>query len=133
LPLFIGFFVLTGAYLNLAILLEVGIFAVIYVVARSTGKILGAYGGAKLARESPKVADNLGFSLLSQAGVALGLAYLASSHLAMLGNPTVGFLIFNVITASVLLMDLFGPLGVKFSLQRAKEVMLDEELCEPEL
>jgi Kef-type K+ transport system membrane component KefB len=132
LPLFIGFFVLTGAHLNLAILLEVGIFVAIYVVARSTGKIFGAFGGAKLARESPKVANNLGFSLLSQAGVALGLAYLASSHLAMLGNPTVGFLIFNVITASVLIMDLFGPLGVKFSLQRAKEVILDEELCEPE-
>ncbi len=132
LPLFIGFFVLTGAHLNFAILIEVGIFAAIYVAARSTGKIFGAFGGAKLARESPKVANNLGFSLLSQAGVALGLAYLASSHLAMLGNATVGFFIFNVITASVLIMDLFGPLGVKFSLQRAKEVMLDEEICEIE-
>jgi len=50
----------------------------------------------------------------------------------MLGNATVGFFIFNVITASVLIMDLFGPLGVKFSLQRAKEVMLDEEICEIE-
>lgn len=132
LPLFIGFFVLTGAHLNFAILIEVGIFAAIYIAARSTGKIFGAYGGAKLARESPKVANNLGFSLLSQAGVALGLAFLASSHLEMLGNATVGFFIFNVITASVLIMDLFGPLGVKFSLQRAKEVMLDEELCEIE-
>lgn len=91
LPLFIGFFVLTGAHLSFAILIEVGIFAVIYVGARTTGKILGAYGGSKLAKESPKITSNLGFSLLSQAGVALGLAYLASAHLSALGNATTGF------------------------------------------
>jgi len=132
LPLFIGFFVLTGARLNLAILVEVIEFAAIYVSARTAGKLLGAYGGTKLANESPRIANNLGFSLLSQAGVALGLAYLASTQLALHGNAAIGLLIFNVITASVLITDLFGPLGVKFSLHRAKEVMLEEEICEIE-
>jgi Kef-type K+ transport system membrane component KefB len=132
LPLFIGFFVLTGARLNLAILVEVIEFAAIYVSARTAGKLLGAYGGTKLANESPRIANNLGFSLLSQAGVALGLAYLASTQLALHGNAAIGLLIFNVITASVLVTDLFGPLGVKFSLHRAKEVMLEEEICEIE-
>jgi len=126
LPLFIGFFVLTGAHLNLTILIAVLELAVIYVVARTVGKLLGAYGGAKLANESPNIVNNLGFSLLSQAGVALGLAFLASTQLALQGDAATGLLIFNVITASVLVMDLFGPLGVKFSLHRAKEVMVDE-------
>ncbi|MFX1465579.1 MAG: cation:proton antiporter, partial [Promethearchaeota archaeon] len=116
LPLFIGFFVLTGASLNLAILVNVIGLAAVYVGARTAGKLLGAYGGTKFANEPPKIANNLGFSLLSQAGLALGLAYLASIQLAMHGNATIGLLIFNVITASVLVTDLFGPLGVKFSL-----------------
>jgi Kef-type K+ transport system membrane component KefB len=132
LPLFIGFFVLTGAHLSLIVLLEVGVFAAIYMVARTAGKSLGAYGGAKLAHEPPKIANNIGFSLLSQAGVALGLAYLASKQLAILGAADMGLLIFNVITAAVLIMELLGPLAVKLSLHRAKEVMLDEEICEME-
>lgn len=130
LPLFIGFFVLTGANLNLAILAEVIGLAAIYVGARTAGKLVGAYGGTKFANESSKIANNLGFSLLSQAGVALGLAYLASTQLALHGNVALGLLIFNVITASVLITDLFGPLGVKFSLHSAKEVMLDQEMWE---
>jgi hypothetical protein len=116
--------------LNLLILVEVIGLAAIYVGAITAGKLLGAYGGTKFANESPKIANNLGFSLLSQAGVALGLAYLASAQLALHGNAAIGLLIFNVITASVLVTDLFGPLGVKFSLHSAKEVMLDQEMWE---
>ncbi|MFX1521269.1 MAG: cation:proton antiporter [Promethearchaeota archaeon] len=121
LPLFIGFFVLIGARLNLEIIIEVGVITTIYVCARAVGKILGAYGGAKLAHELPKIANNLGLSLISQAGVALALAYLASNQLAMLGNAAAGLLIFNVITASVIVTDLIGPLAVKFSLKRVGE------------
>jgi Kef-type K+ transport system membrane component KefB len=131
-PLLIGFFVLSGAHLKIELLATVGAIMVIFVGARTAGKLLGAYGGAKLARAPPKIANNIGFSLLSQAGVALGLAYLASKQLAILGAADMGLLIFNVITAAVLIMELLGPHAVKLSLHRAKEVMLDEEICEME-
>jgi Kef-type K+ transport system membrane component KefB len=124
-PLFISFFVLTGAHLNLAIIVAVGFLTGLYIIARTGGKILGAYGGAKLVRKPPQINNYLGIAILSQAGVALGLAYLASSHLTMLGNADGGLLIFNVITAAVVIMEFVGPLGVKFSLQSAKECQFE--------
>jgi len=130
LPLFIGFFVLIGARLNLEIILEVGALAIIYICARAVGKILGAYGGSRLAQEPPKIANNLGLALISQAGVALALAYLASTQLAMLGNAAVGILIFDVITASVIITDLIGPLAVKFSLKRVGECPMESSSSE---
>jgi len=111
------------------LLIEIGILTTIFVGARAVGKIFGAYGGTKLANEPPIITNYLGLSLLSQAGVALGLAFLASTHLAMLGDATTGLLIFNVITASVLVMELVGPLCVKYSLQRANECMQNNREC----
>ncbi len=121
LPLFIGFFVLTGAHLNILLLINVAILVVIFVSIRAVGKVFGAYGGAKLANESNNVKNYLGLSLLSQAGAALGLAYLANRQLTLIGEPMLGLLIFNVITGSVLVMELVGPLLVKYSLSRANE------------
>jgi Kef-type K+ transport system membrane component KefB len=137
LPLLIGFFVLIGAQLNLGIILEVGIIATIYVCTRAVGKIVGAYGGARLVNDPPEIANNLGLALISQAGVALALAYLASTQLAILGNAVAGLLIFNVITASVLITDLLGPLATKFSLKRVGECPMtsspSEEECQVDI
>ena len=121
LPIFIGFFVLTGAHLNILILIAVIELAAIYVCARTIGKFFGSYGGAKLANSSSIIKNYLGLSLLSQAGVAIGLAYLANKQLTMMGDPMMGLLIFNVITAAVLITELIGPLCVKYSLHKAKE------------
>jgi hypothetical protein len=70
-----------------------------------------------------KIAKNIGFGLLAQAGVALGLAYIALTELALIGSSEaiMGLLIFNVITAAVLVMEFIGPLGVRFAVHRAGE------------
>jgi len=122
-PIFISFFVLTGAHLSFNILFEVGIIAGLYVIGRTAGKIFGSFSGARIAKMETKVTTNLGFGLLAQAGVALGLAYIAITELTLIGpnEAIMGILIFNVITAAVLIMELMGPLGVKYAINRAGE------------
>ncbi|MFX1519922.1 MAG: cation:proton antiporter [Promethearchaeota archaeon] len=122
-PIFISFFVLTGAHLNFNVLLKVGIITALYVIGRTAGKIFGSFGGARIAKVEDNIATNLGFGLLAQAGVALGLAYIAITELTLIGSDEamLGILIFNVITAAVLIMEFMGPLGVKFAVHRAGE------------
>ncbi|MFX1466237.1 MAG: cation:proton antiporter [Promethearchaeota archaeon] len=122
-PILISFFVLTGAHLSFSVLLEVGIITALYIIGRTGGKIFGSFGGALLAKMDTKISTNLGFGLLAQAGVALGLAYIAITELTPIGpnEAIMGLLIFNVITAAVLVMEFMGPLGVKYAVHRSGE------------
>ena len=72
----------------------------------------------------PVVRDNLGFGLLSQAGVAIGLALASASRFASLGEEgkELSELIINVITATTFVVQIFGPIFVKFAISRAGEM-----------
>lgn len=116
-PLNVLFFVISGAELDLQVLaspvtLLVG---VIYIVARSAGKYLGAFGSCKAVKCSEKITQHLGITLLPQAGVALGMAMTATA----LGD---GALVRNVILFSVLVYELVGPALTKRSLTLAGEI-----------
>ena len=78
-PLFVLFFVLSGAELNLRVLSNplVLLIGVVYIVSRSLGKYLGAYGSCKATGCSEGITKHLGITLLPQAGVALGMALTA--------------------------------------------------------
>ena len=116
-PLTILFFVISGAELDLNILLSpiTLIVGVIYILARSAGKYFGAYGSCKMTRCSKPITDNLGITLLPQAGVALGMAITATA----LAD---GALVRNVILFSVLIYELVGPALTKMALKRAGEI-----------
>ncbi len=116
-PLNILFFVLSGAELDLKILANpmVLLVGIIYIVSRSAGKYLGAYGSCKLSKCSPSITQNLGITLLPQAGVALGMAQTAVA----LGD---GALVRNVVLFSVLVYELVGPVLTKRALTRAGEI-----------
>ena len=116
-PLHVLFFVISGAELDLQVLaspvtLLVG---VVYIIARSAGKYLGAYGSCKAVRCSQKITEHLGITLLPQAGVALGMALTATA----LAD---GALVRNVILFSVLIYELVGPALTKRSLLLAGEI-----------
>ena len=85
------------------------VFAVVFILFRSFGKILGAYGSCKAAGCEEKVTKYLGITLLPQAGVALGMALTAAS----LPN---GALARNVVLFAVLVYELVGPALTKRSL-----------------
>ena len=119
-PLNVLFFVISGAELDLRILLNpvTLIVGVVYIIARSIGKYLGAYGSCKQTRCAPPITKHLGITLLPQAGVALGMAVTAAS----LAD---GSLIRNVILFSVLVYELVGPSLTKRSLTLAGEIKPD--------
>ena len=126
-PIYILFFILVGARLQANILITMGSVGVAYIVFRTLGKLVGSWLGAVLAKAPAKVSKNLGLCLLSQAGVALGLAistYHELSTLSPLANTT-GLYILNIITGSTLLFQIVGPILTKLALQRAGEIQGD--------
>ncbi len=116
-PLFVLFFVLSGAELNLKILSSpmVLLIGVVYIVFRSLGKYLGSYGSCAMTGCSDKIKKHLGITLLPQAGVALGMA-LTAQQLAD------GEVVRSVVLFSVLVYELVGPALTKRSLAAAGEI-----------
>lgn len=126
LPIFILFFVLVGARLNVSRVSSwVWILVLLYVGGRSLRKILGA----KLSGASRTVQKYGGFCLFSQAGVAVGLFIMTSHHF----GTDIGQTVILVIASTTLLLQLIGPPWVKFALEKAGEVDLnitEEDLIE---
>lgn len=122
-PLFILFFVLSGAELEFSVfgdLAVVGI-GVVYIIARSLGKWLGARMGADIAKCEPNIKKYLGITLLPQAGVALGMS------ISALEIGETGVVIRNIVLFGVLIYELFGPLMTKIALTKAGDIRPKEE------
>ena len=119
-PLFVLFFVLSGAELNLEILANplVLLIGAVYIVFRSIGKYAGSYGSCALTGCSESIKKHLGITLLPQAGVALGMA-LTAQQLAD------GQVVRNVVLFSVLVYELVGPALTKRSLIAAGEIQTE--------
>ncbi|MBR6525401.1 MAG: cation:proton antiporter [Clostridia bacterium] len=116
-PLFLLFFVLSGAELNLSVLPAVGLLGIAYVVLRSLGKCLGTTAGALIVKSDKNIRNYLGFTLLPQAGVAIGMATLTVGRF-----PELGSMINTVVLAGVLVFELFGPIITKWALTRSGEI-----------
>jgi len=116
-PLFVLFFVLSGAELDLQILANplVLLVGVVYILFRSLGKYSGSYYSCAITHCSDRIKKNLGITLLPQAGVALGMAMTAQS---LADGAVVG----NVVLFSVLVYELVGPALTKRSLVAAGEI-----------
>ena len=116
-PLNILFFVISGAELDLEILSHPITIAlgVIYIIARSTGKYYGSAISCRLTKQTKPISDNLGITLLPQAGVALGMALTAATL------PD-GDLARNVVLFAVLVYELVGPALTKRSLLCVGEI-----------
>lgn len=116
-PIFIMFFVLSGAELQFEVLLTVGGIGLIYIIGRVIGKLLGSYLGAQIMHASPNVKKYLGLGLIPQAGVAIGLSLVASSIV-----PEYAKQISAVILSATFIYELFGPLITKYALTKAGEI-----------
>ena len=117
-PLMLLFFVISGAGLDFSVFGNVAIIiaGLVYILARSVGKIGGASISAKLTGCSPTVQKYLGITLLPQAGVCLGMSLTAMS----LGES--GVIIRNIALFAVLIYELVGPMLTRIALQRAGEI-----------
>ena len=116
-PLFLLFFVLSGANLDLAVLPTVGIVGIAYVISRAIGKALGGTMGAAVEKCDANIIKYLGLTLIPQAGVAIGMA-----RMSMTALPEYGAVINAVVLAGTLIYELTGPVITKIALTKAGEI-----------
>lgn len=117
-PLYILFFVISGAELELAVFKDymIVLIGVVYIVTRCIGKYFGASLSARATKCDANIIKYLGITLFPQAGVALGMAIKAEA----LGEP--GAIVANITLFSVLIYELVGPFLTKMALQKAGEI-----------
>ncbi|MDD6160804.1 MAG: cation:proton antiporter [Oscillospiraceae bacterium] len=123
-PLFLLFFVISGAELDLRVFSDLTIVLVglLYIVARSAGKYFGASFSARATKCPPTVCKYLGITLLPQAGVALGMSVKAAAELG-----SEGAIVRSIALFAVLIYELVGPALTKMALTRAGEITTKQE------
>lgn len=121
-PIYISFFVLAGAHMQFGKINSwMVVMILVYVLCRATGKIAGAWFGGKWSKAPAVVRKYLGICLLPQAGVAIGLAIMASQQF----DSELGHIIVIVVMSGTFLMEIIGPILVKVGLKRAGEIGLN--------
>ena len=131
-PIYMMFFVLSGASLNLSIFTDAKIAMVVilialtYLIFRVVGKYIGASTGACISKCEPTVKKYLGLTLVPQAGVAIGLATTANKLFIEEGAFETASLVLAIILTSTLVYELVGPLVSKYALKKAGEIPLEE-------
>lgn len=117
-PIYILFFVLVGASLKLESLsVMVFVLAGLYVLARSFGKMAGAWFGSSVSGASEKIRKYLGFCLFSQAGVAVGLSILITNRFP----GVIGDVVVPVVAVTTLTLQVIGPVFVKVAARKSGE------------
>ena len=126
-PIFILFFVLSGAELDLTVVTDLFIvlIGVVYILSRCVGKYYGAGLSASFVNSEPNIRKYLGITLFPQAGVALGMAIKAGE---LAGG--IGVIVANLTLFSVLIYELVGPLLTKMALSKAGEIDFEGKISE---
>jgi Kef-type K+ transport system membrane component KefB len=110
------FFLLAGAALQLETLLQVGLLGAAYITLRLAGRILGTRLGGQLCHADSTTQRWMGLALLPQAGVAIGMALLASQSF-----PEFRDIILPVVLGSTVIFELLGPVMTRWALIQAGE------------
>ena len=109
-------FVIAGADLDLALIPTMGVIGLVYVGGRAVGKFVGAVAGARWLRLESKVQHFLGFGLMAQAGLAVGLTLAIDQRF-----ETFAPIVSTVVLASVAIFEMIGPISARFALVRSGE------------
>lgn len=136
-PILLLFFVRSGANFKLDALLGGGmaiggmsllVIGIVYFFVRIIGKYAGSFLGCLVTKTDKKVRNYLGLALIPQAGVAIGLATLASR---MIGGD-IGSAMETIILASSVLYELIGPACAKAALYLSKSYSNDINTIVPD-
>ncbi len=122
-PLFVIFFVTSGAELDLSVFTSIWIvvIGVVFLIFRSAGKYSGAYASAKLAKCDDNIVKYLGITLLPQAGVALGMANMVESS-AIFSGTLIAEIVMSITLFAVLVYEIVGPALTKMALTKAGDI-----------
>ncbi len=126
-PLFVIFFVTSGAELDLSVFTSVWIIliGVVFILSRSIGKCSGAYVSAKLAKCDDNIVKYLGITLLPQAGVALGMANMVKASTEFTATPSglvAAEIVISITLFAVLIYEIVGPALTKMALTKAGDI-----------
>lgn len=136
-PILLLFFVRSGVNFKLDALVTSGgsvggvsllVIGVVYFFVRILGKYGGSFLGCLVTKKDKKVRNYLGLALIPQAGVAIGLATLASRTI---GGDT-GSALETIILASSVLYELIGPACAKLALYLSKSYSNDINTVVPD-
>ena len=118
-PLYVLFFVISGAELDLTVFADLAVvgIGVVYILTRSAGKIGGASLSARMMKCDKNICKYLGITLLPQAGVALGMSVTVAAEFG-----AEGAMIRNIVLFSVLIYELVGPMLTKMALTAAGDI-----------
>ncbi|MDI6810388.1 MAG: cation:proton antiporter [archaeon] len=117
-PIFILFFTVIGMKVDFSQFVTIWAVVIMYCLGRSAGKALGSSIGGILSKSEPKITKYLGFTLLNQAGVGVGLALLAAQELSGYG---LGGLIVTLMATTTAIFQIFAPLGVQYAVKKTGE------------
>jgi len=130
--IFVLFFCLAGAHLELSALPKLGMVGVVYILARTAGLVGGARLGAMVGHVEPKIKKYIGLGILSQAGVAIGLSLivkhefeLLSAEYSLTHATEIGASVLTTVTATCVFFEIVGPILTKFALKKAGEIPSD--------
>jgi len=126
--LFILFFLLAGAHLQIASLPALGLLGIVYILTRSAGLLGGSWIGAILGKAEPKIRRYLGLGILSQAGVAIGLSLIVTHEFTAIGTShsiAIAAAVITSITATSVIFEIIGPILTKYALRKAGEIKSD--------
>ena len=120
-PIFLVFFVVAGAGVHIDELAAVGLPGVVYVVARTAGKVAGGWIGAELTRPGRRAGWGpwLGAGLSPFAGMAIGLAAFTLDRASQAGLDQLGADVSAIVLGSVVVFELLGPMAVGRALDGA--------------
>jgi CBS domain-containing protein len=125
-PIYVIFFVLVGARLNVSQMpLWIWGIVTVYVLGRSAGKIAGTWWGARHTNAAPEIRKYGGLGLFAQGGVAVGLSIMASQHLGNIpvtDQMSLGDMIVFGVTATTLILQIVGPSMVKLAIRLSGEI-----------
>ncbi|MBN2808393.1 MAG: cation:proton antiporter [Deltaproteobacteria bacterium] len=120
--IFVLFFGLAGLHFEVALLPDLGLVGLVYILARVIGKFIGVWLATHFCRMAEVIRRYLGFGILSQAGVAIGLALLVKQELDKIpGAGLIGTHILSTITATSIIFEIIGPLAAGYALKKAGE------------
>lgn len=117
-PIYAGFFVMAGFGLHLSDLGHMGWMGGAYVVFRLAGKVVGCRIGVRWAGAPARAEGSLGFAMLCQAAVIIGLATFVDRYWQ---SPLAQRFV-TVVLGSVVVFELIGPLLVKRAVVLGGEV-----------
>lgn len=122
-PLFVVFFVTSGAELDLSVFASGSIIliGVVYLISRSAGKYAGANLSARLSNCNDNIVKYLGITLLPQAGVALGMADMVKTS-AEFADTSIASIVVSITLFAVLIYELVGPALTKMALLKAGDI-----------